>query len=416
MEKIKEILEFDERLTEYLTSFKGVYLNPGSVLRVPSYAWGDWGIELTDDNIEELYYLSQKAYEKEWGETDASLNKLVGVASVNAGLGDVNADMNNLVGKIAASFLADISSDKELRVLDIGAGTGATTLATLRAMISIPEKWKTLLDRTKFILVEPSEKRVLSILDSIENDLHMPMRVADSIEFQFCKDIDIDVDPNSINIVISNAAIHHNAVLDRSLRRIAETMKEGAMFVNGDWHNDVWHDPIEFAVKLYPKLLSLEGNDLDSFFKGYFELFAEGSRPSMFLDMYMQTSLNKSFYEFALKFCELYPHTKAQKIADDQIIQFWVSVNNEFKKESENRGEKVTATIDTLESHEPIPQRKRTMAVSGIETDSIKVQEMFQHLKRTGKYVEKGNVHRMIETPQGISDLAAVMVAGKRNR
>ena len=364
--KISDIEQLDR-------DFQGIMewspVPPGSLLRVHEYSYGNWGIEVTPENVEWLYEQSRKAYECEWGYTDGSLNLLVAKAAINAGLGDVNAKMNSIVGKYAAQYIIESLRDGFVMV-DIGAGTGPTTVAVLENLIG-----SVFSVHGRIILIEPSEKRLQVAGIQIQKLLSkLP-----GIDMSLISNTDVEAlrsfDPSFVDIVISNGTIHHNS-FNRHLPEILRVLKPLEPFINGDWYNGMWEKP----ERVYWLLLLIKNCEdemlktrvlnsiLMDFLPSGINEFPELTEFRRMLGL-SKKEVSNAFFDCS----------DSERRADVSIMKFWVEVAKLFTKHEEK------SPIFFLESHERVSRRKTNLRGAGFVFNSecrIKYKEL---LRKRGK-------------------------------
>ena len=364
---------------EKLTGWSPVPL--GSVLRVSEYAYPNWGILADPANLEWLYNESQNAYLVEWQDTDDSLNKLVGHASKKAGLGDVNDRMNQRIGKEAAGRL--VSSNKtEYSIADIGAGTGATSLAVAQSIAAYKERILSL----DFVLIEPSPSRLAVASEEIRKLARDSIHV---INVRCIADTDIGAlrkqNNGSFDIAVANASLHHNS-FTKHFAEIARTLRAGAPFVVGDWYDGLSERP----ARVYWMLALISKKDDDSFIREV--LTAVENRETIGVRA-KTPELDDFRGYFSLADAELKSAFMAngmkQALADAGILRFWLEVGKIFAEK------KAISPIYMLEGHERVGARRNALKQNRFYFDEdcrVRYKELLK--KRKG-------------------ELAAVMVAKK---
>lgn len=364
--RIRGIINFVNEITADLP------VQSGSVLRVPSSAYGNWGIYITNDNRNWLYSQSRKAYECEWAETDGSLNRLVTEASQQAGLGDVNRHLNNAVGRMAASAAISLVEDgyATIAVCDVGAGTGATSVSFLsavhNALNSRPEK--TLVELS---VIEPSMAR----LDEAERNIAALLagfpkkNMAVTIKPIRLADIDALGTMRGQHIIISSASIHHNA-FNYHLQAISDALGRNGIFINGDWHDSLSHHP----ARIYPLLR---------------ELGASKEKLAKFAEFFDVTAEKMRKADGGLS---------GQAIsANNQIFSFWAATGAIFARSRKE------CPIYFLEAHEPWTSRHANLRENGFCTEPAKLRMAFPGARAA---------HAQLRRIHG-SSLGAVTVAMK---
>jgi len=354
---------------------------PGSLLRVHEYSYGNWGIEVTPDNSEWLYHQSRKAYECEWAETDGSLNLLVAKAAINAGLGDVNTNMNYLVGDYASQIIVESLRDGFLMV-DVGAGMGPTTLAVLSNLVdsAFPVKGTVM-------MIEPSEKR----LELAKSNISRVMPRLPNVEICGIPSTDVKAlksfASSSVDLVISNGAIHHNA-FNRHLPEISRVLKPMAPFINGDWHNGMWERPERVYWLIY-----LIKNCEDEMLKSKILHHITSNSPFPTIEEFPELREFKRLFGLSKKetTTAFWGCSEGECRADVGIMKFWIEVARLFSKH------KKKSPILFMEAHERVSRRKDNLLDAGFVFDkecNVRYKEL---LRKTGK-----------------GELSTVMVAKRR--
>ena len=172
----------------------------GSAYRVPSYAHAVWSL-----NDRDALRLSEAAYRAEWDDLRGDQHALIARASELAGLADANRLLNDENARIIANAFRTF--DGTVRLLDVGAGTGDTTISILESLDK--SEW----ERAFFTLIDPAE----SLLESAGRRLReRGLRDGENFALHVASDLDIPtiVAQESQNIVTAVASIHHHAFLE----------------------------------------------------------------------------------------------------------------------------------------------------------------------------------------------------------
>ena len=347
-EGIMEIVRFVEHASS------GLLVPSGSVLRVPSYAYSNWGIEITPKNERWLYEESKKAYTVEWAPTDSSLNELVGKAAEEAGLGNVNLTLNIHVGKIASKWITSQSRDI-WTILDVGGGAGGTTYNFLSSMYYWAKQERIGRTAIELDFVEPSESRIETAKGMLGEVCDKLQELGIKVTINYSPKSDIAFfaeNPKQYDVIISVAAIHHNS-FTYHLKPLADALRKDGFFVSGDWHNSVWEHP----MRVHDLMRSLGASeDTLSRFRGRFDLEnTEGFRKIIDSGL-----------------------TPDEKTANIEIGGFWVSVAKNFSGKGK-------APIWFLEGHTPSRRRIQHLSEAGLEIDRRKIHSAFPGIKRLMK-------------------------------
>lgn len=201
----------------------------GSAFRVPKSAYPAWGL-IYDGEMD-----ANKAYRAEWNVPGGeNLPELVGKASTIA----FGADYAEIVRQGAATSVRAITEyllkndrlPQKWRLIDIGAGAGASTLAIHQAL---PDAVK---DDMTVVLIDPSEPS-LAAADELmtKNNIKHEILVGSDTE------VTRKVEPFSALFVTGVGSIHHHA--DIPFRSYSDLLAEQGFAVFADWHQQTWTHP-----------------------------------------------------------------------------------------------------------------------------------------------------------------------------
>jgi 2-polyprenyl-3-methyl-5-hydroxy-6-metoxy-1,4-benzoquinol methylase len=264
------ILEIDKVLSGL---FDGFRLIPGSICRIANQYLSNWGIAVTEENKGWIEARSLDSYEYEWSQSDDSYYRAINIATTKAGIEFNNEGLNDtLANKTALVIEAMLEDDKrrEFKILDVGAGNGATTMKVLDVM-KIRGLDESIFRRCHFYLLEPSDKALRKALETMRERKAaskvspIGMTVQDHLD---------TVSDNSYDLVISNAVFHHMSFPDY-LSRVYSMLAEDGVMIVGDWHTTIWSQPA-FMLPIL-KALGAPGDrirDFETFFgvmKGDYE-------------------------------------------------------------------------------------------------------------------------------------------------
>jgi SAM-dependent methyltransferase len=391
IEIAQSIQQIEQRIKDIndLTAWSPV--PSGSVLRVHAYSYPAWGILLTVDNQLFLYTRSNSDYSVEWKDTDEASNVLVAQGGINAGLSDVNAIMNSFVGQYAAEVaIAAIKENSIFTSIDVGSGTGPSTLAMLESFYEIGGA---LNPDCNLVLIEPSEKRQEVARDAITNLVQDAQGKDFQTSLTMIPETDVDalseMRAECADLVIQNASIHHNA-FNRHLLEINRVLKPGAPFISGDWHNSMWETPARTYWLLYllqdPQNDKIQSEVLESIVScPIFRIRHE--RPEL-REFRKYFSLDEATLKSA--FNNL---SQSEKQANAGIIKFWLEVGKLFL------GKGKRSPIFFLESHERVTKRVEALTNARFVFDA-----------------ECNSKYKEVLRSKGRGELATVMVAKKQKR
>jgi len=228
----------------------------GSALRVPSYAYGAWGIP------EGMHRDSSDAlYESEWRGGSPRQMQYVIDATTSAGLGNYSGMLRNAAAETVSRIVK--SSDGRVNILEPGAGVSTETMIGSLYYEGVD------LDRLTITMLEPGQLRLEQSTGRITGKFGL--RVGTHLHPHVAKDVDARrfVERGSQNIVVCVAQIHHHSYLDTPVRELSYVTAPGGYLVTADWHNSMWENP----ARVYQFLQGLDWEtkdaDLEAFRKEF---------------------------------------------------------------------------------------------------------------------------------------------------
>jgi len=294
----------------------------GSALRVPSYAYANWGIP-AGSNREE----SDNQYEIEWkGGSSQQMNYVVEAIKAT-GLGNYS----QMLRDENARLVAKIVRDSKEKVYYLEPGAGESTVTVYKKLIEDG------VDAEKLVttMVEPSADRLNAAVEKLEK---LGLR---GNNFQMYDDRDVDVSrivaDNSQDIVSCVAQIHHHAYLDTPLKCLYNTLKPNGIIIITDWHNSMWEHP----------------NRVYEFLKNEFEWPTKDQDLEAFIKAYPKA------LETAPALSEL------NECANAHIKKFWKGWEAVRKREIERGNFKPEDDIFMLEAHRPVEEQLKSMVGAG---------------------------------------------------
>lgn len=353
------IRDIERRLAyfESLTSWSPV--PPGSILRVPVYAYPKWGIILSEESMGWAASASERAYAVEWACTGESSNRLISDAAGAAGLGDVNAGLNSAVATAAAAHLEGaIRSSGSFRCMDVGAGTGATTIALLNELAGLRIAPRA---EGRITLIEPSETRAEAAKAAVGAALSRH-GWATRIGFEIICRSDIGalvgMPAETEDLVISNAAIHHHS-FNLHLRRIRNALRPGMPFINGDWHDSMSETP----ARAY-WLLCLLQNPHDAGAAARVLAFLAGDAAGAVVSERPELAEFRRYFSISeAAACSAFSGLgRHHLLANAGIARFWLEVGKRFSRPER-------APLLFLEAHERVGRRRQNLLSAGFMFD-----------------------------------------------
>jgi ubiquinone/menaquinone biosynthesis C-methylase UbiE len=231
----------------------------GNALRVPHYAWENWGITYNDeDDFLKLVKLSEKYYRDEWELTTEEGHGDIREASKKAGFD--NFPLNEQSARMATRIIEMISG--KVKILDIGAGTGGTVIQILKTLDEVdPEQLHfTLLDPARKSLEEAKSK--LDMVGLQQGKHFVTIAVPDVQIEDFLK-------RETFDLATSVAAIHHHAYLTKPFECVYNVLKPGGFFLTSDWHNSMWEHPAKVFELIKEMTWATKEEDLKMFVEAY---------------------------------------------------------------------------------------------------------------------------------------------------
>jgi ubiquinone/menaquinone biosynthesis C-methylase UbiE len=199
----------------------------GSPLRTPKYAWPNWSIAYSPEEEPAVIERSELEFKKLLRDADERIKEISEAASVGC-FGDYPKLINAKAAEAAAGCISGLDGD--VRLLDIGAGTGNTTLSIVGQLDPSSK------DKVNFSLVDPEgsgEKYVREKLSGLK------------FSFTKCSDIDIEsvFGPESFDIAVAVAAFNNHADLEGPFKSVYTVLKPGARLIIADWHSSLPEHP-----------------------------------------------------------------------------------------------------------------------------------------------------------------------------
>lgn len=200
-----------------------------SPVRISDRYAKNWGLPVIDPKLDAL---ADTLYETEWTGGGDMQHIYVGDAAEEAGLGNYSKMMQNWAARVAGHLICDL--DTKASVLDVGAGAGDSIIA-LYKYLGDP-------DRFFAYLLEPSEKKKGVMMEKLGKRGLKPEKHYKIIT---ARDIDVvqKLNPDSVDIAMQVAAVHHHRNRRESFRQSNKVVKKGGYYVSADWHSHIWMTP-----------------------------------------------------------------------------------------------------------------------------------------------------------------------------
>lgn len=306
-------------------------LQPGNPARAPSDGWKNW-FDYNQHDIEEIRTIGEEDYLDEWKDQAQFGLDDIAIAAERVGIQNVNGRLNEYVGRAAALYASEgINHRGEIRVLDIGALTGNTSLAFWE---NIPNHIRS---RVRFTAIDLSRKGLEGKGGYIERLREAGARIS---EVHVNSDLAILplLEEAGYDIVFEVAVRHqHGENLKPTQDRFRVT-REGGILLAGDWHvYDMWKHPARLRTVLFP-MFDFDGKE-----------------------------------EIIENFLAAYPHandelptlTPAQQRSNYEIARFWT----EYAKVWESHKDPSRPRFRFIEGHRPAEDYLRDMREAGFTVD-----------------------------------------------
>jgi len=286
----------------------------GSPLRVPSYAWGNWGINWANENeFRDLITLSEQKYLEEWELTSEQGYADIAEAAKMAGLGDANQLLNEACSQYVINEIE--KQGKTLNILDVGAGNGNTSLSIAKRVGRLEKPIITLIDVSPKALSEAEVKLERTGYKNGTNFFTESIRDSES---------DLHFKEESFDIIISVAALHHHADLKVGLQPLVKLLKKKGLFIIGDWFNSLWEHPFR-VLSLLLALPNWDGKGKD--IQKFIQLFPNAEIPEIEVNSLLQMANN-----LIIEFWKNYGYLKKSLPANFYILEGHRSADHYYKE------------------------------------------------------------------------------------
>lgn len=238
---IGDIVALDEMFREITA---GLRYPSGSILKIAGRYLKNYGIEITADNREAIEAESLTNYFSCWGRSTDKTHDAIKAATLEAGFPVDNSDLNAHVGKMTVEVLrrkAKRDATREFNIIDVGAGTGETTLAVFDALADAHEF--ELAERCDFMALEPSEDTLWSAVNSLrKHRVKARITTIGGTNHSFLDRLK----PGDADVIISSAVFHH-MIFPSYLGTLREALADDGVLVIGDWYTSVFSHPAFIA-------------------------------------------------------------------------------------------------------------------------------------------------------------------------
>jgi SAM-dependent methyltransferase len=322
----------------------------GSALKVPSYAYKNWGIPEGKYRQE-----SEDLYACEWEGGSSKQMEYVIEAITRTGLGN----FSQLLRDRNADVVSDLINESSEKINYLEPGAGVSTINLYEKM----EKRGVDAEKVFSTLIEPSADRLEKSAESLKK-----MGLKEGRHFKAYpgkKDTDalVIAGPETQDIIGTVAQIHHHSYLDSPLAILAATLKPNGYLISSDWHNSLWEHP----------------NRVYEYLKECFDWETKDRDLATFAEMYPK----------ALESAQTV--TGADFKANEMIKEFWKSWS-EIRTEAIKRGEfSPEDDIFMLEAHKPVERYIETGYKVGLKSESRDIDKI------AASCVIAENPHRLLD-------------------
>lgn len=326
----------------------------GSALRVPSYAYKNWGIPEGEYRV-----TSDAAYTIEWESGSDRQMQYVVDSIKRTRMGNFSQILRDSAAEVVAHRVRDLASDpstKEIHYMDIGAG-----VSTVNAFDAIDDNYK---DRVFITLVEPSAERLKSAAFELEKrglKQNWNFRLIQAPDQHLLAFVGL----GSQDIASYVASLHHHSYYDTPLANVYHALKDKGVIVVSDWHNPEWEHPARVRKALIEdfddETLGWDTKNID--IRAFEEAF-----PNSLSTPHDLSSLDEASYI--------------------EIRKFWSSDGwAAVRKQAVDKGEfQEGDDILMLESHRPVERQNGELKQTGFNLDTDYNNELFDDLGYTNPH------------------------------
>jgi len=220
--------------------FRGLRMAPGSVCRIAAKYLRNWGIEVGDDNRAEIRRRATDSFMEDWEGDSAQLHLAIENATERAGLSAGNKAMNMVLANTAVPIIGGLLEyhPEGINIVDMGAGTGDTTVALLDVM-ALKSETAPFASKCFFHLVEPSYRKTGELGKRLENHQLRPEYGMSVLTLDRYME---QAREGRFHMAVSNAVLHHMTTPDY-LKALNRLLTDDGVLVVGDWYTTIWSRP-----------------------------------------------------------------------------------------------------------------------------------------------------------------------------
>lgn len=339
---IDEIQAFN---TEFMKITEGLPIQTGSVLRVPSRAYGRWGIEITDENVDWLrtnsgiYYPRSEANLYAGQESDKTAQMPIGYYE----------RMIHEIGLIVKEIFKSLDDNSRIfRICNLGGKHGPISSSIL-SEIQEDKETKGMLQRIEFYLVDEKSGKLENAGKAIEQYGAKYSKELKRDE-KYLQEV-IGNERLYFDLVVSFVRFHHKPFPDH-LNIIKEVLANDGALVIGDTYSALWDHPIN-AYNLLQRI-GASTNILDAFRSIFTNINPDLMRPD--------------------EKVRLEPDEVS---ALEEHMKCWIEIMSDLRS-------RPTGPICFLEAHQTSRARKNDLDKAGFETDAEKIRIAFPKSRISG--------------------------------
>ncbi len=316
---ISEIIRLDERLWDVT---RGLPIKLGSLTRLPSDSYLNWGIGLTDENKAELASMSRFWYDKDIEEDMAHdfCVKDKEELMLTRQMESIQARMKRSIAHIVSSMSASTSTEKEkLVIADISAKDSSLCYNIITDMMDLsgnPDIHKKL----EFHIINPSARTLES-----SKRLLKDLGVRTTLFLMDGGDYLKEQEPGSIDFIVSLPFLHRKSFHDYAVHMEAALSPGGAAVI-GDFHSPLFSHP--FNVYRLLDRMGLDPRRLDMFKEIFGKRLIEQSYSGLNKDEL------KALESHMSDWCRIEAHMRASRRIGNQRL-FLLSAHDTSKDREE---------------------------------------------------------------------------------
>jgi len=273
----EEIKRFDERMWEVT---RGLPIKIGSISRLPSARYADWGIGLTEDNAGML-----EAYSRLFYSSDFQEDRLYSMHGPDKDdlkstrmMDGILARMKRVVsGMISEMIMGAVGEEKKQIVIADIAAKSASLCIDIASSLFDKSSSPDIIKRIEFHIVYPSASKLENTRDILK-DMGIRHRafLEDSEEY-----LANDAESGGVDFIVSMPFLHRYS-FPNFARHAHEALAPGGAIVTGDIHSPLWSSPYNVYKLLC--MMGLDRRRLDIFSELFSDRLCEQSYSRMHPD------------------------------------------------------------------------------------------------------------------------------------